>query len=80
MSDRSKRNSVEDGAFSYRASKDGKVFISWYERQVTVMKGNKACKFVSDIERMDGHRAQLAMAKATGSFKHGNERAPGKPD
>ena len=38
------------------------------------MSGRKADEFVSKISGADEKEAQLIMAKATGHFKHGNER------
>jgi len=58
--------------FSYRISKDRKVFISWNGKPVTVLSGNKAESFVESVTGA-GEDAQLIMAKATGNFKRGNE-------
>ena len=65
---------LDDECFSYRATKDGKVFISWHGRIVTAMKGARAQRFLEDIDSLTGRDAQLVMAGATGHFKHGNER------
>lgn len=64
-----------DDIFSYRITKDGRVFISWHGRQVTILKGREAAKFAAAIESADAEQAQLLMARATGNFKRGNERA-----
>ena len=64
-----------DDAFSYRTTKDGKVFISWHGRQVTILKGREAGRFISEIESLNAEQAQLLMARVTGNFKRGNERA-----
>ena len=69
-----KRGVLNDGIFSYRINKDKKVFILWYGRHVTTLSGRKAESFISSIENKDGKEAQLIMAKATGNFKHGNEK------
>jgi hypothetical protein len=50
-----------DDVFSYRSTKDGKVFISWHGRKVTTLAGAR-------------EEQQLEMARVTGHFKHGNER------
>ena len=68
------RGVLDDEVFSYRITKDNKVFISWYEKQVAILNGRKAAGFIKSIEIADGKDAQLIMAKATGHFKHGNER------
>lgn len=69
-----KRDRLGEAVFAYRAGKDGKVFISWHGRQVTILKDAAARKFLASIEGLEGKAAQLVMAKATGNFKHGNER------
>jgi hypothetical protein len=60
--------------FSYRATKDEKVFISWNGRMVTTLSGPKARRFLAEAERADAEGEQLLMARATGNFKRGNER------
>jgi hypothetical protein len=65
---------AEPGQFSYRASKDGKVFIAWHGKTVTTLKGREAARFLSKVESGDEHAAQQLMARATGNFKRGNER------
>jgi hypothetical protein len=60
--------------FSYRVTKDGKVFLFWQGKQVKVLKGMVAQKFLRDVVDVDQQGAQLMMAKITGNFKRGNER------
>jgi hypothetical protein len=69
-----KRNRLTEEVFDYRTSKDGRVFITWHGRQVKILKGRAAQKFLADITDLDGRDAQLIMARITGNFKHGNER------
>jgi hypothetical protein len=57
--------------FSYTAAEDDTVRIFWNGRIVTTLRGDRARRFVDEAERGD---EQLAMAKATGNFKRGNER------
>lgn len=68
------RNKFEEEIFSYRTGKDGKVFINWYGKQVMILKGKQAQKFMGKVENLEGKEAQLVMAKTTGNFKRGNER------
>ena len=68
------RNVFDEDIFAYRATKSGTVFISWNGRVVTTLKGKAAATFLKRIEHADRRAAQLIMAKATGNFKHGNER------
>jgi len=69
-----KRNTFADEVFSYRVSKDGRIFISWHTKQVKILKGTAAQKFLDSISQADQRQAQLIMAKVTGNFKRGNER------
>lgn len=68
------RGVLDDDIFSYRTTKDGKVFIYWYDKHVTTLKGTAAAKFLKQMNGLDGKDAQLVMAKVTGNFKRGNER------
>ncbi|MEM1154639.1 MAG: hypothetical protein AAGI44_10880 [Pseudomonadota bacterium] len=64
-----------DKPFHYRASKDGLVQIFYRQKMVTTVNGRDAVKLLSKLESASEENAQLLMAKATGHFKHGNERA-----
>lgn len=63
----------DDTAFSFRSSRDGKVFISWRGRVVTTLAGDTARRFLAGVEHETAAEAQLRMARATGNFKRGNE-------
>jgi len=69
-----KRNRFAEEVFTFRASKDGTVFISWHGKQMTTLRGKAAERFLEKIASLEGREAQLVMAKVTGHFKHGNER------
>ncbi len=69
-----KRNRFNEEVFSYRATKDGKVFLYWYGKQVKTLKGSAAQDFLEDVVDLDQREAQLVMARVTGNFKRGNER------
>jgi len=69
-----KRNRFDEDIFAYRANKEGKVFISWYGKQVKILRGKAAEKFLTQVQAVDRREAQLIMAKVTGNFKRGNER------
>ena len=69
-----KRGILDDEVFTYRITKDKKVFISYEGKQVTTLSGGKAEKFIADIADAYGKDAQLIMAKVTGNFKRGNEK------
>ena len=68
------RGKLDNTPFSYRATRDGRVFISWHDKRVTTLSGKDAERFLNRIEGADARQAQLVMAKVTGQFKHGNER------
>jgi hypothetical protein len=63
--------------FSYRITKNGKLFVYWHgtdgKRQI-VLKGARAEKLIGELPGMDHEAQQLALARATGNFKRGNER------
>jgi hypothetical protein len=74
MNDMDKRNRLAEEIFTYRVSKDGKVFIAWHGKQITTLKGEQARKLLRQLENAEPKQVQLALAKVTGHFKHGNER------
>ncbi|MCJ7433098.1 MAG: hypothetical protein MUO77_06380 [Anaerolineales bacterium] len=74
MSEIDKRRKLEEQPFTFRATKDGKVFIHWHGRQIMILKGKIAEKFMASIDQADSRQAQLWMARVTGHFKHGNEK------
>ena len=69
------RGTLLDEPFSFKASKDGIVFLEYRGRPVKILRGNEARKFLGRVEKLDGGDAQLLIAKLTGNFKRGNERA-----
>jgi len=68
------RGRLAGEVFAYRATKENKIFISWHGKPVTTLSGEKARRFLADMDGADRQAAQLIMAKATGHFKHGNEK------
>ena len=67
------RGKLDETVFTYRVTKDGKLFISWQGRIVTTLHGERARKLLQQLHGADHKTEQLALAKATGHFKHGNE-------
>ena len=55
--------------FSYSVKKDNKVFIYWYDKLIKMLSGEKAEKFLSQIEEADNMESQRLMARATGNIK-----------
>jgi hypothetical protein len=60
--------------FSWKASKDGIVFLEYRGRPVKILRGGEARKFLGRVEQLEDRSAQLLIAKLTGNFKRGNER------
>ncbi|MBL8120809.1 MAG: hypothetical protein J0L63_01460 [Anaerolineae bacterium] len=69
-----KRGVLDDAIFDYQSTKDGRVLLYWHGKHIKTLAGEAARKFMTQIENAEGKDAQLIMAKATGHFKHGNER------
>lgn len=69
-----KRNILDGEPFSYKITKDNKVFLFWYGKQVSILSGKESERFIAKIKTADTKEAQLIMAKITGNFKHGNEK------
>jgi hypothetical protein len=73
MSEIDKRGKLAAEPFSFRMTKDRKVFIDWNGKQILILKGTAAEKFLAAVTDVDVQQAQLIMARVTGHFKHGNE-------
>jgi hypothetical protein len=67
-------NPLAGEPFSYRLYKNGNVSIAWNEKEVTLLKGARAERFLAQIAGKDEAEKQMAMAGITGNFKRGNER------
>ena len=68
------RNRFDEDVFAHRVTKDGKVLISWQGRLVTTVAGKPAARLIARLETADRREIQHLLARATGHFKHGNER------
>ena len=68
------RGRLLEELFSYIATKNGAVMISCQGRVIKVLSPKKAADFLQQAQEADSQQLQLLMAKATGHFKHGNER------
>jgi hypothetical protein len=68
------RGELERLPYSYKELKDGRVFFYRGGRQVSIAAGKEAEKFLKRIKSVEGFEAQLLMARATGQYKHGNEK------
>jgi len=74
MANIDKRSLLDEEIFTYRITKDKKVFISYEGKHVTTLSGKKVDEFIKKIQNAEGKEAQLIMAKVTGNFKRGNEK------
>lgn len=66
-----------DDPFSYRATAAGEVRIERGGRVVTVLRGAGAQAFLRKVDGASEAERQLAMARATGNYRRGNERVAG---
>jgi hypothetical protein len=64
-----------DEPFDFRETRDGLALISFRGKLVTTLAGKEATRFLNKAHGASPGEQQLLMAKATGHFKHGNERS-----
>ena len=67
-----------DLGFTYRVRKNGEVEIFHRGRLATTLRGNEAADFKQEVQDEASAEAQQLMARVTGNYKHGNERAAGQ--
>jgi hypothetical protein len=71
----SREDLISEAPFTYRATKSELAQISYKGKVVMTLSGIESRRFIAKISTLDSDGAQLAMAKVTGHFKHGTERA-----
>ncbi|MFQ3231805.1 hypothetical protein [Reinekea sp.] len=64
----------KDLGFEYQITKEGCVFFTHNGRKAGSISGKAGAKFIVKLESSGFVEQQLMMAKATGHYKHGNER------
>lgn len=69
-----KRGRLVELPFSYRATKDGRVMLYAHGSHVKTLAAKQAERFLREIQGLEPQDQQLLLAKATGHYKHGNER------
>ncbi|MBU9714940.1 hypothetical protein [Evansella tamaricis] len=70
-----KRNRFSEVPFNYRVNKENTIFLEYEGKQVKIIKGKDAEKFLKKMNCAANEKErQLIMAKITGNFKRGNER------
>lgn len=67
-------DALKAAPFSWRADRDGTVTVFHQGRLARVLRGPQAARLLRAVQGGDPFAAQLAMARATGNFKRGNER------
>jgi hypothetical protein len=67
-------DALDHEAFTWRAAKDGTVFISWQGRVVTTVRGPEGLRLHAKLAGAEPRAVQLALAKATRHFERGTER------
>lgn len=72
------RNLLDENPFRYEAFKTNKVQIFWNNKPVMMLKDSAALDLLKKLERTKGKETQLVLAKITGNFKRGNEKAAKK--
>lgn len=61
--------------FSFAENRDGVVTIFRIGRAVTTLRGTAASRFLARIAGRDEAGVQREMARVTGNYRRGNERA-----
>lgn len=64
---------AEAGGFTHVVRKSGEVVVTHHGVTAALLRGRAAERFLADIERSDD--PQLVMARVTGNYRRGNERA-----
>jgi hypothetical protein len=60
--------------FDWQVTKAGTVLVFRGGRQIVTVGGKRGDKLAAQLERADERTAQQLLARATGHYKHGNER------
>lgn len=68
---------IGDDPFAFRATAGGEVRIERGGRVVAVLRGASAAAFLRKVDGASDDERQHAMARATGNYRRGNERAAG---
>ncbi len=72
-----KRQKLGTDPFAFRITKSGQVHILRGGRTVSTIGGKAADKLANKLGRANAEQVQLLLAKASGHYKHGNERPAG---
>jgi hypothetical protein len=64
-----------DLGFMYRKRKNGDVEVLHHGRLASTLRGADALEFMAEVAQGQYTDGQQLMARLTGNYKHGNERA-----
>ncbi|MDQ3399000.1 MAG: hypothetical protein M3511_14770 [Deinococcota bacterium] len=62
-------------AFAYTLHKDDVVRVFWEGRCILTLGGARGRKCAADLSAANSEEVQALLARVTGNFKRGNERA-----
>ncbi len=65
---------LSEDPFAYRTTKDGRILIDRGGRTVTTVAGRAAEALAAKLRSADTEGVQQLLARATGDYRHGNER------
>jgi hypothetical protein len=68
------RGRLTSDPFAFRTTKSGLIFIERGGKTVTTLRGKAAGQFLAKAAVADEDQLQHLLARATGHYKHGNER------
>jgi len=68
------RDRLKETPFDYKVTKSGKLMIYFKHKMIMTLSEKQAGKIIRKLEGANDFDEQLILAKATGHFKHGNER------
>lgn len=69
------KDRLEEEQFSYKTTKEGKLFVYWKGKLARTYSGHKAATIIQELGEASSLReVQLALARVTGNFKRGNEK------
>lgn len=74
MGNLDQRDRLKECPFDYQMTKANKMMIFFENRMIMTLSEKMATKLNAKLQVADEFNQQLLLAKATGHFKHGNER------
>ncbi|MBI9013481.1 MAG: hypothetical protein JEZ08_14710 [Clostridiales bacterium] len=68
------RDKLKEHPFNYQMTKSNKMMIFAQNKMIMTLGKKQALKLNAKLEVSDEFNQQLLLAKATGHYKHGNEK------